>query len=137
MISTEILTDESKELFACIYLNVKAEVWIESDHPAISILSCILKCYLKFQCCLASTVFKCCFVRNLSFIKVSFVTGQVWNALVGHWWKFLDNWRWVVGFFDVYIEVYYSVSWKERIFQYVNWRRHLKTLSQWGSYQLW
>ena len=73
----EMFTDESKELFACVYLNLKAEVWIESDDPAISISSCILGWYLKFQCFLASTVFKCCFVRNLSFIKLSFVTGQV------------------------------------------------------------
>ena len=42
---------------------------VEPDHLPVSIPSCIVECFLEFQCCLVSTVFKCRRLHLLNKIK--------------------------------------------------------------------
>ena len=60
MISREMFTNEFKDFFAYVYLNIQAEGWIKPDYLSILISLCILGWFLEFQCCFVSTVFKCC-----------------------------------------------------------------------------
>ena len=77
MISREMFTNELKEFFACVCLNIWVDGWIEPDLLPDSISSCILGWFLEFQCCLVPTVFKYRFVSNLSFVKLSFLTDKL------------------------------------------------------------
>ena len=74
MVSWEMFMNEFKEFFTYVCFNIYTEEWITPDHLPILISSCILGWFFEFQCCLVSIVFKCCFVCNLSFVKLSFVT---------------------------------------------------------------
>ena len=52
-----------------------------------------------------------------------------WSLMAIAWQLTVGDWN-----LNVCIEVCYSVSWKESIFLYLTWRKHLKILSPWDSY---